>query len=186
MWVFLLQFLLLFAIFITGVVSRNQTLLKKWNFTCHCRLCSDPTEGGSYFSAIKCDECEGMMLPQMSADTWVCDKCQARQQPAVDMDKFEGDFLRDLHAMADKAVQTASFHICQTAKEVLMQKLHANHYIIIGLENRMVRMPNAPKDEIPALVNHIIQVRQQLDPFFHQTKAFHLLQNLLKGSLQGS
>ena len=186
MWGFLLQFLLLFAIFITGVVSRNQTLLKKWNFTCHCRLCSDPTEGGSYFSAIKCDECEGMMLPQMSADTWVCDKCQARQQPAVDMDKFEGDFLRDLHAMADKAVQTASFHICQTAREVLMQKLHANHYIIIGLENRMVRMPNAPKDEIPALVNHIIQVRQQLDPFFHQTKAFHLLQNLLKGSLQGS
>ena len=57
-------------------MPRNKTLLKKWNFKCQCRLCTDCTENGSYYSALKCDICEaGHLLPQMSADIWQCDKC---------------------------------------------------------------------------------------------------------------
>ena len=159
-----------------GVLARNRTLLRKWSFRCRCRLCSDPTEGGSYYSAIKCDECEGMMLPQMSADIWECDKCHAQQ---ADMDKFEEDFLRDLHAMTDKAIQTASFRLCQKALQVLQQKLHVNHYLILRLENQMARMPNVPSALVSTLVDHIIQVRTLLDPSFDRTKAFQSLQKLL-------
>ena len=89
--------------FILGVIPRNKTLLKKWNFTCQCRLCMDCTENGSYYSALKCDKCEtGHLLPQMSADIWQCDKCRGKEGAVhVKLDKFE-NFLHDLNVFVDK------------------------------------------------------------------------------------
>ena len=93
------------------------------------------------------------------------------------LDKFE-NFLHDLNIFVDKAIQTKSFQICQKARTVLLQKLHANHYLILRLEDKMVRMEEEAHLVAP-LIDHVISVRQMLDPCFPKTKAYCSLKSIL-------
>ena len=40
----------------SGTVSRRLVLKNKWHFECDCRRCRDPTEFGSYLSALTCSK----------------------------------------------------------------------------------------------------------------------------------
>ena len=40
----------------SGTVSRRLILKNKWHFECDCRRCRDPTEFGSYLSALTCSK----------------------------------------------------------------------------------------------------------------------------------
>jgi hypothetical protein len=59
-------------------------------FTCKCARCSDPSELGSFLSAIKCqsDQCEfGFLLPSDSLDPdseWICTKSEQHQKVPAD------------------------------------------------------------------------------------------------------
>ena len=50
-----------------------------WHFDCMCKRCSDPTECGSFISAVKCFDCgSDRVLPVDSLDydsTWRCGRC---------------------------------------------------------------------------------------------------------------
>ncbi|XP_023343379.1 protein msta [Eurytemora carolleeae] len=55
-------------------------LEKKWLFECNCARCTDPTEGGTYLSALLCrtGKCGGAVLPLDPTDgssEWRCRKC---------------------------------------------------------------------------------------------------------------
>ena len=86
-----------------GVPLRSEMLREHWCFTCSCDRCIDPTELGSYSSAILCKKCmafkegdkdvKGLLLPNASssgdnssstqsslvisaaADEWKCNTC---------------------------------------------------------------------------------------------------------------
>jgi len=49
-------------------------------FICNCSLCLDPTEKGTFMSAVICPKCKGNLLPESFSDPsypdWQCDKCQ--------------------------------------------------------------------------------------------------------------
>jgi len=59
-----------------GNFKRRQKIRDEWYFDCECRRCSDPTECGSFVSALKCDSCiSGNVLPVDSLDynsKWKC------------------------------------------------------------------------------------------------------------------
>ena len=61
--------------------SRRQLLHHTWQFWCGCERCRDPTEGGSYLSALSCTSCaSGPVLPLDPLDTetsWACRECGA-------------------------------------------------------------------------------------------------------------
>ena len=97
------------------------------------------------------------------------------QNENIQNETFDNDFFKRTRP---KAIETKSFQICQKARTVLLQKLHANHYIIVRLEDKMVRMEDDTQNIAP-LVDHIIKVRQMLDPCFLKTKAYDSLQRLL-------
>ncbi|XP_054269407.1 SET domain-containing protein SmydA-8-like [Macrosteles quadrilineatus] len=65
-----------------GTVNRQYHLRDTKFFTCQCPRCLDPTEMGTYFSAILCEksDCSGTMLPAslcslVEATPWTCDSC---------------------------------------------------------------------------------------------------------------
>ena len=48
-----------------GQPQRAVSLSTVWFFECACARCSDPSEFGTYVSALKCGEChEGLLLPE--------------------------------------------------------------------------------------------------------------------------
>ena len=50
-----------------------------WHFDCMCKRCSDPTECGSFISAVKCFDCgSDRVLPVDPLDyesIWKCGRC---------------------------------------------------------------------------------------------------------------
>ena len=61
---------------LSGNFKRRKKIRDEWYFDCECRRCSDPTECGSYVSALKCDSCSsGNVLPIDSLEynsKWKC------------------------------------------------------------------------------------------------------------------
>ena len=59
--------------------SRLSKLKSSKFFTCQCHLCCDPTENGTYMSALVCPKCQGMLLPlsfhNVTNSQWKCNKC---------------------------------------------------------------------------------------------------------------
>ena len=52
-------------------------------FMCECERCEDPTEFGSFLSAIKCSMCPGRLMPKdpLNVDSnWKCDQCDNEQR----------------------------------------------------------------------------------------------------------
>ncbi|KAK9883483.1 hypothetical protein WA026_001657 [Henosepilachna vigintioctopunctata] len=68
-----------------GTLNRRQHLYETKFFWCTCSRCSDVTEFGTYFSALKCQEenCDGNILPKTflqrmdntKDSNWHCNKC---------------------------------------------------------------------------------------------------------------
>ena len=58
---------------------RQDSLWKNWKFVCKCKRCSDPTECGSFVSAVKCFDCGAdRVLPLDPLDydsAWRCGRC---------------------------------------------------------------------------------------------------------------
>ena len=58
-----------------GQPQRAVSLASVWCFECACARCSDPSEFGTYVSALKCQEChEGLILPEQAGlgAAWRC------------------------------------------------------------------------------------------------------------------
>ena len=58
-----------------GQPQRAVSLGSVWCFDCACARCSDPSEFGTYVSALKCQECtEGLILPEQPGlgAAWRC------------------------------------------------------------------------------------------------------------------
>jgi hypothetical protein len=58
--------------------TRLAKLKKSKFFTCYCDLCCDPTEMGTYMSALTCPKCKGHLLPKSFHNAnldWTCNKC---------------------------------------------------------------------------------------------------------------
>lgn len=69
---------------IFGQPKRRQHINEEWYFDCKCPRCSDPTEFGTYTSALKCSRCrEGLILPHPNkmGDLWKCRFCDNPFEP---------------------------------------------------------------------------------------------------------
>ncbi len=59
-----------------GTASRRRGLVDNWLFNCGCARCLDPTELGSFLSALRCFKCrQDFLLCHFDALEWVCRGC---------------------------------------------------------------------------------------------------------------
>eukprot|EP00095_Tigriopus_kingsejongensis_P012445 maker-scaffold89_size390429-snap-gene-0.18 protein:Tk12445 transcript:maker-scaffold89_size390429-snap-gene-0.18-mRNA-1 annotation:"protein isoform b-like" len=63
-----------------GNVRRREEIERNWFFRCQCPRCLDPTEFGTFMSAVRCFQCQsGYLLPSDAQDLesdWKCDRCE--------------------------------------------------------------------------------------------------------------
>ena len=69
--------------FMYGHLRRRKDIKACWFFDCNCQRCLDPTEMGSFMSAVRCldENCDGDVVPSdlSSIDNdWSCTKCKKR------------------------------------------------------------------------------------------------------------
>ncbi|XP_047032333.1 SET domain-containing protein SmydA-8-like [Helicoverpa zea] len=127
-----------------GTQARRQHLKDSKYFACKCSRCRDPTELGTYLSAMKClgddnKPCDGIHLPEDPLDDetdWVCNKCAIKvrnSQVNMVMSQMGEDVETVL--MMDGSI---------TLLEKLLWRfstfLHPNHYYMYSLKHSLVQL----------------------------------------------
>lgn len=165
-----------------GTQLRREHLKRTKYFSCTCNRCIDPTELGTYISALKCigDElktCGGTQLPiDPLSDTtdWACDKCSCH------VTDEEVNFIM---CQMDDEVDAAVFKEKPLVKELeelidkLSQLLHTNHYHLFALKHSLIQLyghqsgylPEQMSDELMMkkinLCNEMMKVVDVIDPY---------------------
>ena len=145
-------------------VTRRRELREFWMFDCDCERCRDRTEMGTMASGLRCDTCEGVMLPDTcSPDTsWSCDTCgHSVSQEMVD---------RTL-ASIKKRISTINIKTSvgevENILEELRTKLHKNHSLCLSLQRLLITLLGTDLDNLSrkvTLCQDYISVMSRLDP----------------------
>ncbi|XP_059081006.1 uncharacterized protein LOC131878883 isoform X2 [Tigriopus californicus] len=120
-------------------LQRRAILQRGKFFACTCTRCSDPTEFGSYSSAIKCHSkgCQGYLVssnPLGITSEWICSDCQARLDPntAIQLDEKLIEEVRKLELQSSGGL--ASY---QKFYDAYRPYLHPNHSFLCLMEQKM-------------------------------------------------
>lgn len=128
-----------------GTQMRHEHLLTNKYFICKCARCSDTTELGTFFSALKCigdnlATCGGVMLPidpHNSETEWACDLCPVR---------IENEKVIFLLSNIEEEVDSLLLNKDTTVGQVealitkLRRFLHPNHYQLFALKHSLVQL----------------------------------------------
>ena len=124
-----------------GTATRRSKIRKNWFFDCSCPRCSDPTELGTFASALLCPVCvkggcEGVLLPKEPlnpACLWTCSLPGCSSQT-------ESSTVRDMVANFEKDLETAgeSVEDLETLLVTLGQTLHPQHYLMMTGKRRLL------------------------------------------------
>jgi hypothetical protein len=118
----------------TTLYRRNFLLNGKY-FVCKCKRCEDPTELGTYLSAIKCLKCpNGVVLPRSESDKlrWVCAICsqEMAEDAAVRMEEVVQNIVRNIQQLP---IDRYLMDRCEDLFLTLPKKLHSNHALLMQL-----------------------------------------------------
>ena len=125
--------------------ARRPVLRAKWYFDCACHRCLDPTECGSYLSALLCTAhspskpCSGLVLscnPLFGSSDWSCQTCGAlytaeyvitlvsEAAGRIDSPREEDDIIQHY--------ETTIHHYSAT--------IHSSHYLIMGIKEKLAQI----------------------------------------------
>ncbi|XP_018323957.1 SET domain-containing protein SmydA-8-like [Agrilus planipennis] len=163
-----------------GTQARREHLMETKYFECSCPRCSDPTELGTYLSALRClgtenEPCGGTQLPIDPLDyktEWACDKCKVKVNNAevamlvnqigeeVDQIQLSKPTVKELNEMLKK----------------VLTFLHPHHYHVYSLKHSLVQlygyqqgyMPNQISDELllekAEMCRDLLETTRKIDP----------------------
>ncbi|ODM98778.1 Protein msta, isoform A [Orchesella cincta] len=159
-----------------GTMERREVLQDHYFFSCVCKRCSDPTEFGTYFSSLKCQDCtSGFLLSENPLDnsaSWTCtEKCEESRK-----DKKYSEFIPKINRIR-KEVNAAEMEYrvedcIEKYTEILEtykgKVLHPNHWLVIDTEFKlMLRIASyltptsrAKKEEQGELLRKLIELAQ--------------------------
>lgn len=127
-----------------GTQLRQQHLRLTKHFGCQCSRCLDPTEYGTYISALAClgdvnQTCSGTHLPVDPLDEktqWKCNSCPM---------KVDAAYVTELQTHMTEQVE-GLMSGCPSASQVelllsrLSQMLHPNHFLTFNLRHTLIQL----------------------------------------------
>lgn len=139
-----------------GTQARRQHLREAKYFACKCVRCSDPTEMGTFLSAMKClgdgqNICSGIHLPEDPLDDetdWACNKCNI---------KLSNSQVNVLLSQITEEVENVQMinptvSMLENILVRLSKFLHPNHYHMYSIKHSLIqlygRQPNYMSNEI--------------------------------------
>ncbi|XP_044738752.1 SET domain-containing protein SmydA-8-like [Chrysoperla carnea] len=166
-----------------GTQARLAHLKETKYFLCECARCKDPTEFGTFISALKCMGTEtkpctdGYQLPINPLDLqseWMCNKCQF---------KIEGEtaeFLTNQLGEEIEMLQAKGPSVKEL--EQLLQKfahfLHPNHFHIYAAKHSLIQLYGYQQGYLPkqlsvdqlkrkmGMCRQLIDITEKIDPHF--------------------
>lgn len=159
-----------------GTQARRQHLKDTKYFSCTCQRCSDPTELGTYLSAMKCfgddkGPCDGVHLPEDPLDEeteWACSKCSIKvNNSQINMLISQmGEEVENVQMMGG-SVNMLENILCR-----LSTFLHPNHYHLYSIKHSLIqlygRQPSYMSEEILdkkiKMCRDLISITRTLDP----------------------
>ncbi len=151
--------------------GRQVKIWQNWRFLCRCRRCSDPTDLGTYFSALRCRACsggEGFLLPAATDvlnPPWRCDSCGHSEGP-----RHVTERLSECQRLVKEGLFAS-----RPAElwERLSRELHPNHFLMCTLRQKrfFVRDRFDPKverdlEDMVATGERLLEVVTAIDPGF--------------------
>ncbi len=130
-----------------GTASRAAHLRQTKGFACDCPRCLDPTELGTYFSAVSCKKCSGskehsssnggFLLPtdpQNEKSSWVCDACGSAESH-----EYVGAVVKSIGEELLR-LERSDTHACKKFLKKHLQNLHSNHFFLMDVRLAMIQM----------------------------------------------
>ncbi|KAH0534345.1 SET domain-containing protein SmydA-8-like [Cotesia glomerata] len=143
-----------------GVTNRRHHLYQTKLFECICSRCSDPTEFGTMFNALKCakKDCSGYTLPPTfitplnleALPDYVCNKCE-QKTPSSDIDKQLEQIGIELATMKKNDVSFCKNFIAKYSKV-----LHENHYYLTDVKMALVQLIGQQDGGLPACSDEVL------------------------------
>ncbi|KAJ8923004.1 hypothetical protein NQ315_001552 [Exocentrus adspersus] len=147
-----------------GTQARREHLRETKYFSCKCQRCRDPTELGSYLSALKClgtdgEPCGGVQLPVDPIDDnteWACDKCPIKLTSPevcflvngigeeVDNVQLANPTVRELESLLNK----------------MLTFLHPNHYHVYAVKHSLIQLYGYQQGYLPSQITDDCLVRK--------------------------
>jgi len=158
------RILITYADICEGTAERRHVLLDNYFFSCSCPRCQDPTEFGTYFSALICQRCRtGIVLPGDSLDhtpasVWHCRSCSNSIAYT--------DVSQELSSVKQKLNQAVgisgeeSLEVVQKLEALLEDYqgkiFHRNHWLMIDMEYRLMQ-------HLVGLISESVKFLQRLE-----------------------
>lgn len=129
---------------VSGTLHRLVSIEDVAHFSCSCVRCSDPTEKGTFVSAIKCFECgESYLLPINSLDPnsfWKCFSCdslQSVQKIVLFLKQIEDSYESIKNQHWPELIEAKKLNVFVRFNEGI---LHKNHYFLQEVRLRIVNL----------------------------------------------
>merc|ERR1719464_1973491 len=172
-----------------GNFKRRKKIKDEWYFDCVCRRCSDPTERGSFISAVRCtnSNCvDGYLLPQNSLDsnsTWTCQYLEPLKQgcgiemSSEDISKLVEEIEEHLEGINSSGNFNEYLEFVQLYSQTL---LHKNHYLIMTAARNLIQWYTYRSAQINDqelrnkldLCRQLDQVLGKIDPGYSEIRSF--------------
>ena len=117
----------------TGNILRREKILRLWQFQCRCARCEDPSELGTWLSAVTCRHCSGTMTASSSLLT-AGFSCRAE---GCDRQVNRNTVLALVNSLAAEVKETKVPDMVEMISK-LETFLHTQHYLIMELRQRWV------------------------------------------------
>uniref|UniRef100_A0A182M1X4 SET domain-containing protein n=1 Tax=Anopheles culicifacies TaxID=139723 RepID=A0A182M1X4_9DIPT len=165
---------LTYAHILQGTLKRRQHLKEEKFFYCNCRRCSDPTELGTYCSALRCTDCRrGLILPVNPLNQesgWRCQECR-KEMSCESVVLLLETLSQQLECIDGNDVAGLETFLRQQALI-----LHDNHYILLSVKHSLCELygkienylvPQLSLDQLKrkeSLCRDLLEVVDQLEP----------------------
>ncbi|CAL8127078.1 unnamed protein product [Orchesella dallaii] len=163
-----------------GTPERRKVIKEQFYFECTCSRCSDPTEGGTYISALKCTQCSnGYLLMDNPLDFchyWKCNNC-TEIQPT----EYETELLAELRTEEKKILNSGRKNNAMIGSwiellEKFSGKLHDNHYTLLQIQLHLIRcmakVSKPPAELVEDMHKLVNRVSRTLNGFYHSEQTF--------------
>ena len=141
--------------------TKRQQFLKEFGFSCRCPRCLDPTELGSYLSAMTCKSCSklpdesntGYSLPLDPLDlstlaVWKCNNCESASKASEllpTIDRVHEIIEKHMYSSSELSSRCAEFCLFVIAK-YKGHVLHPNHWLLGEATRAIQRVYTATLD----------------------------------------
>ncbi|XP_021915499.1 protein msta isoform X2 [Zootermopsis nevadensis] len=169
-----------------GTANRRHHLAETKFFWCRCVRCADPTEFGTYFSAVRClsKTCDGYLVPENSlledsdlgTTIWRCGRCSVSETAPRVLSVLErvGSAL--------SSMQKGDPRVCEHFLAQFSPELHPNHYYLTDVRLALAQLYGQTSDvglvgisdqdlsEKASLCRQVLELMNTLVPAEHRVR----------------